>query len=54
MNNNIYHKVYDEITYSFQTSMVAPLKFENVLLISSHTLLGMWLVIHAGIKVNIC
>ena len=27
-------------------------QFENGSVISSHTLLGMWLLIHAGIKVN--
>ena len=32
--------------------MVAPLKFGNGYVISSHPLLGMWLFIHAGIKVN--
>ena len=30
------------------------LKFENENIISSHTLLGKWLPIHAGIKVNPC
>ena len=32
--------------------MVAPLKFRNGLVISSHTLLGMWLRIHVGLKLN--
>ena len=35
-----------------QTSTVQPLKFGNGKVISSHTLLCMWLLIHAGIKVN--
>ena len=34
------------------TSTVQPLKFRNGQVISSHTLLGVWLLIHAGIKVN--
>ena len=33
-------------------NMVQPLKFRNGWVISSHTLLGMWLLIHAGIKVK--
>ena len=32
--------------------MVAPLKFGNGEVISSHTLLGPWLHIHAEIEVN--
>ena len=32
--------------------IVQPLKFRNGYVISSHTLLGMWLLIHAGIKVT--
>ena len=35
-----------------QTSTVQPLKIGNEYVISSHTLSGMWLLIHAGIKVN--
>ena len=37
-----------------QTSTVQPLKFGNAQVISSHTLLGMWLIIHAGIKLTYC
>ena len=33
--------------------MVAPLKLRNALVISSHTLLDMWLLIEAGIKVKL-
>ena len=47
--NHIHYKVWDEITYPFP---VQPLKFRNGWVISSHTLHGMWLLIHAGIKVN--
>ena len=32
-----------------QTSAVQPLKFESGYVISSHTLLDIWLLIHAGI-----
>ena len=35
-----------------QTSTVVPLKFGNGYVISSHTLMAIWLLIHAGIKVN--
>ena len=31
-----------------------PLKFRNGYVISSHTLVGMWLLIHVGIKVKPC
>ena len=34
--------------------MVQPLKFGNGYVISSHSLLGMWLFIQAGIKVKPC
>ena len=34
-----------------QTSTVKPLKFVNGPVISSHTLLDMWLLIHAGTEV---
>ena len=36
------------------TSMVQPLKFENGRVISPHTLLSMWLLIHAVSKVEPC
>ena len=35
-----------------QTTTVQPLKFENGLVIPPHTLLGVWLLIHARIRVN--
>ena len=50
-NYNIHYNACDETTYPYQTSM-APLKFLNGWLISSHTLLSIWLRIHAVIKVN--
>ena len=37
-----------------QTSTVQPLKFGNGYIISSHTLFGLRLLIHAGNKVNPC
>ena len=37
-----------------QTSTVQPLKFGNWWVMSSHTLPGMWLLIHAVIKVKPC
>ena len=50
----MHYNVRDEITYPFQTPTVAPLKFGKVLVISSHNLLDVWLLIHAGIKINPC
>ena len=35
-----------------QTSTVVSFKFGNGLVVSSHTLLDIWLLIHSGIKVN--
>ena len=35
-----------------QTSIAAPLKFGNGKVISSHTLRGLWLFMHAVIKMN--
>ena len=40
----MHYRVWNEIT-----SMVQPLKLGNEQVISSHTLLGIWLLIHAGI-----
>ena len=40
------------LTYS-QSLTVQPLKFGNGQMISARTLLGMWLLIHAGIKVKL-
>ena len=55
ISNYINYKMRDEITWPFtQTSTVQPLKLGNAYVISSHTLLGMWLFIHDGIKVNLC
>ena len=46
ISNYIHHKVWNEITYPFTNLL--PLKFENGLVISSHTLLGMLLLIHTS------
>ena len=50
----IHCKVWAEITYPFQTSTVQRLKFGNGYIILSRTLMGVWIRIHAGIKVNPC
>ena len=48
-SNYIHCKVWDKITYPFPNFNVQPLKFGNGSVISSHTLIGMWLLINAGI-----
>ena len=52
VNNYIHYKVCDEITYPFPNFSNAALKFKKgwVILISFHTLLGKWLLIHTEIK----
>ena len=45
------YKVRDELMHPFWTTTVKP-KFGNGRLNASHTMLGMWLFIHAGIKHN--
>ena len=52
ISNDINHKVSDEITYPFSNFKGATIKIWNNLIISSHILLGMWLLIHAGLKLN--
>ena len=44
------HKVRAEITYIFAYLTVQSIRFVNGQLISFHTSLPMWLLIHAGIK----
>ena len=51
---DIHYKVWDEITYSFQTLTVQPLKFGSGWVVSLHTILGVWLFIHTRIKGNLC
>ena len=43
--DSIHYKVWDEIAYPFTN-------FNDAVVISPFTLLSVWLVIHAGIKVN--
>ena len=50
ISNYNHYKVWDGITYIFLTATFASFKFGNG--ISLHTLLGMYLLIHGGIKVN--
>ena len=53
-------KAWDKITYTFPNFNSAAarhhqvLKFEDGWVVSFHILLGVWLLIHAGIKVNPC
>ena len=49
INNHVHHKVWDEFTYLFP----APWNFGYGQVISTHTLLDMWLVMHAGIEVSL-
>ena len=44
----------NEIIFHSQTSTARPLKFGYELVISSHTWVGVWLLIHAGIKIDTC
>ena len=50
------NKVWDKITYPFPNfnSCIIELSLGNWYLISSHTLPGMWSLIHVGIEVNPC
>ena len=43
-----------KLLINYQTSIVQQSKFRNGKVISSHTLLGVWLLTHAGIKINPC
>ena len=54
ISSYIYYKMLGEITYPFLISTVATLQFGNGKVISSHTLLGMWLLIHVRMEVNAC
>ena len=51
MNIYIHYTMRDEITHQLPNPMVQTLRTENAWVISSHTLRGMWLLIHAGIKI---
>ena len=54
INNHMLSKVSYEITYPFPSFNVCTVESWELIsnFISSHTLLSMWLLIHAGIKVN--
>ena len=54
ISNYTHYIMWDEISDPFQTSTTQPLKFWNGWVISSHILLGMWLLIHVLIKFNTC
>ena len=43
-----------ELLIHSQTSTVQPLKYGDGYVILSHNILGIWLIIHAGIKVKLC
>ena len=46
---HIHYEMWDEITYLLPNFKMQPFKFGNGWVISSHTLLRMWLLINAGI-----
>ena len=52
ISNCNHYKVCDENIYTLPTSAMQPLNFGNGLVISSHSFLSMWLLIHAGFKLN--
>ena len=54
MNNHIVSNVLYEITHPFPNFNSAAIKVQNGNVISSHTLLGMYLLIYPGIKVYAC
>ena len=54
VSNYIYYKVWCELCIHSQTSIVQQLKFGNGEAISTHTLMDMWLLIHAGVEVELC
>ena len=54
MSNCIHNKAWNEIYYQLPYFSATAVKFANGLIISSHTLMGIWSPIHAGIKVNPC
>ena len=52
IGNYIHFNMWVENTYPFQTSTLQPLSFGNGWVISSHTILDVWSVIHSGIWLN--
>ena len=54
INDNIYYKVWDEIMYPFPNFSGITAEGSEWISNYTHILLGMWLLIHAGIKVKSC
>ena len=54
ISNYIHYIEYDKITYPFPNYNGATVKAWECISNFTHTLLCMWLLIHAGIKVNLC
>ena len=52
ISNDMHYKLWDKLLIHSQTSMVQPLKFGMGKEFHPTFLLGMWLLIHASIKVN--
>ena len=52
--NHIHYKLWDEIAYPFLNFYGSTVKIKKWMSNFTHTLLGMWLIIHAGIKVKPC
>ena len=48
----IHYEVWDELITHSKTSTVQKMMYVDSQMISSHTLLGMWLLIHVGIQVK--
>ena len=54
ISNYIEHKVWDEITYPFPNFNGKAVEVWKLISNFTHTLLSMWLLIFAGIKINPC
>ena len=54
ISNYIHYKMWSEIAYPFLNFNSTTVEVKNGKAISSRTLPGVWLLIHAGIKVNPC
>ena len=54
ISNYIHYKGWDEIAYLSPNFNGAAVEFTNGYVISSRSLLGMWLLIYTGIEVNPC
>ena len=49
ISNYIHYEIWDEITYPFLNANGATIDVREWISDLSHTLLGMWVLIHAGI-----